>query len=304
MNNILNMEKILYHYTTGSGLLGMIKDYSAKAPNIKLWASHYMYMNDPREYEIGKYICTEIINNIEDKLGIPEEFRVKPFVESPAYRIVLNDLLRTSDGQSICPYLISLSCAYDSLHMWDMYASNGNGVAIGFNRPKLFGANILTKDCHYCNPYCKEDIEQTISEIESSIKEIYLDIEKDYPLAAIQKAVDNGDKSQLHLRLHIIYTLACWHIGSRVKDRAFELEDEVRITPRIEGAAKIFFRDRNGIIIPYIEYPIPFNCVENIIVGPTADFNRVRESILILLDTKGIKWNEDKILRSNVPYRL
>lgn len=30
-------------------------------------------------------------------------------------------------------------------------------------------------------------------------------------------------------------------------------------------------------MLPYIESPIPFDCVEHILVGPTADFYRVRD---------------------------
>lgn len=49
----------LYHYTTGAGLLGMLKDYDAeKNPNLTIWATHYAYMNDPTEFEFGKkYVC-------------------------------------------------------------------------------------------------------------------------------------------------------------------------------------------------------------------------------------------------------
>ena len=32
----------LYHYTTGAGLIGMLKDYSAENPNLMMWATHYM----------------------------------------------------------------------------------------------------------------------------------------------------------------------------------------------------------------------------------------------------------------------
>lgn len=294
------MNNLLYHYATGAGLLGMLKDYTKENPNIKLWASHYMYMNDPQEYKIGKKICTDIIDQIEAELDIPENCRIKPLVESADYRKALNEYLRTSNGQLICPYLVSLSRAYDSLHMWDMYASNGNGLALGFNRLKLLEAHILPKEC--C--YCEEDGKDLISKIKPDIKELYLECNKEHPLQSIQEAVSEGEYTTLLSRVHYIHTIICGHMGVRIKDGAYALEKEERITPIKEKATKILFRDRKGIIIPYIEYPIPFNCVENIVVGPTADFDRVRESILIFLNSKGIEWDSDKIIKSKVPYRI
>lgn len=294
------MNNLLYHYATGAGLLGMLKDYTKDEPNIKLWASHYMYMNDPQEYEIGKKICTDIIDQIETELDIPENCRIKPFVESAGYRKALNEHLRTSNGQLICPYLISLSRAYDSLHMWDMYASNGNGLALGFNRLKLLEAHILPKECFYCD---EDDIE-LMSKIKLDIRNLYIECSKEHPLQPIHKAINEGLYMPLYSRIHYIYTIICGHIGIRIKDGAYKLEKEVRITINSKDTSKILFRDRKGIIIPYIEYPIPFTCVENIVVGPTADFDRVRESILIFLNSKGIEWDSDKIIKSKVPYRI
>lgn len=295
------MNELLYHYATGTGLLGMLKDYTNDTPNMKLRASHYMYMNDPIEYEIGERICTEMIDMIENELNIPQTYRVKKLVSTPDYRKVLNAYKRTSIGQSISPYLISLSRSCDSLHMWDMYASNGNGIAIAFNRLKLQESKVHLKDCIY---YQEGDY-NAITEIEHDIRELYKELHQESPLTTeIVAASNKGDNNLLYSRIHYIHTLICLFIGIRIKAKAYDLENEVRITPRKQEDTKILFRDRNGIIIPYIEYPIPFSCVENIIIGPTADFIRVRESILIFLNSKGIEWNADKIIRSKVPYKI
>lgn len=290
------MKELLYHYTTGTGLLGMLKDFTQEEPNIKLWASHYMYMNDPEEYKLGEKICVDIIDKVESDLGVPEAYRMRKCAENPTYRNVIDRFERTSVGQSMCPYLISLSRACDTLHMWNMYASNGNGLALGFNRRKLLEAGIPLKDCMYYD----EKAEDVIQKIEQEIKELYQELDKDRPLKdAIQD--HNKDTKSLFFRWHYIFKLICVFFGIRIKTKAYELEEESRITPRPNS--KILFRERNGIIIPYMEYHIPFNCVEKIIVGPTADFTRVRESILILLNYKGIEWDGTKIEKSKVPFR-
>lgn len=297
------MDEIIYHYTTGAGLLGMIKDYTKDEPDVKLWASHYMYMNDPNEYTIGERLCTDIINRIETALKIPDAYRTNLFVNTTDYRNALKSYRKTLDGQSICPYIVSLSREYDSLPMWNMYASNGNGIALGFNRLKLLGAQILPMDCYYVDSNDPSN-QEYISQLETEIKELYLELDREYPVHIIQECINDDDNTLLYNRLHSIHALICVSIGIRIKDIAYRLENEVRITtPHRPEAPKILFRERNGIIIPYVEYPISFDCVENIVVGPTADFIRVRESISILLDSKGIKWEDDRIIKSKVPYR-
>ncbi len=298
------MSLLRLHYTTTSGLLGMFKDYTENQPNIKLWATHYKYMNDPNEYEFGARFCTEIIDQIENELKVPNECRAKTLVDNKLYHDILDNYRMTSTGQAICPYLISFSKAYDSLHMWDMYASNGNGVALVFNYQKLLEANILLKDCFYCNPNCNDVIQCLTSKFKEDINEIYLEIDKEIPLSVVKESMEHGDNMPYYSRAHVLHTVICGHIGIRIKNWCYNAEEEARITIN-NNESKLLFRERKGILLPYIEYSMPFDCVENIIVGPTADFNRVRESILIFLDYKGVRtWDKSRILQSNVPYRI
>lgn len=292
------------HYTTSSGLLGMFKDYTIEQPYIKIWATHYKYMNDPAEYELGIRYCKEIIDLIENERNIPKKFRVKPFVESTLYRNTFEEYCRTTAGQLYCPYIISFSKMYDSLHMWDMYASNGNGLAIVFDYKKLSEAKLLLKDCFYCPPDCPNIIQCLINQYKDDIEEIYNGQDNEIPISVVKSSMENGDRLPYYKRMHILYTIICGHIGIRIKNCAYRIEQESRITINNNGNFCLQFRERNGILLPYIEYPIPFDCVDHIIVGPTADFERVRESILIFLDYKGVRnWDTNRILQSNVPYR-
>lgn len=273
----------LYHYTTGAGLLGMMKDYSNKNPYLTMWATHYMFLNDPTEYIYGETICLDIIDEIENELGVNENDRIKKIIILDEYQKAIKEVRRTDNY--ISPFLISLSRANDSLHMWDMYASKGNGIAINFSEERLTKSYIHLKECNY---HAKENIDTKLL-----IKGYYKELST--------QAESGADFMEKTKRAHYIFSLISLFLGIRIKHEAYEMEQEVRITPTEKET--ILFRERNGLIIPYIEAKIPFNCVENIVVGPTADFNRVCESILLLLNSRGIKWDENKILRSNVPYR-
>ena len=274
----------LYHYTNGAGLLGMLKNYSADNPNLTMWATHYMYMNDPKEYIYGQELCLNIIDEIEEELGINENDRIKKIVNSDHYQSAFKHISRQITAH--IPYLISLSQAEDSLHMWNMYAVNGNGIAIGFNDGKLREYFNL-KNCIYYRD--KEYDKNLYDEIKKEISEHYTNF-------------NNKNKGKTRIQqAAFISTLICFVFGIRIKHIAYAIEQEVRITPL--AVDQVMFRDKNGVIIPYIETSLPFDCIENILVGPTADFNRVQESILLLLHKKGIKWEEEKIIKSQVPYR-
>ena len=55
------------------------------------------------------------------------------------------------------------------------------------------------------------------------------------------------------------------------------------------------------MIIPYVKQGIPVNFLKEIIIGPTADFDRLKDAITVFLLNRDIKIVE--ITRSEVPYR-
>lgn len=276
----------LFHYTTGAGLLGMMKKYTQDNPNLTMWATHYMFMNDPKEYINGESICLDIIDSIETEMGVEPQNRIKTLVSSDEYKEVKRSTMLKNHNMDInAPYIISLSLVNDSLHMWNMYAANGNGLTINFTSDRL--GNLQQP---YVCEYYHGNNPLKWNEFRKRIKDEYLILSQ-----------ENSKFNELE-RAHIIYCIISAYFGPKIKDRAYELEHEVRLIPH-KNNKEVLFREKNGLIIPYIEASIPFDCVENITVGPTADFERVRESVLILLNSKGIHWDYDKIIKSQVPYR-
>lgn len=289
----------LYHYTTGAGLIGMLKDYSAENPNLMMWATHYMFMNDPDEFIIGEQLCIQKIAEVEEELHIAKADRISIILQNQDLESFRRQVKRKigADPQSLgggCPYLISLSQVEDSLHMWNMYAVNGNGIAIAFDEDKLrcLHKGIMRK-CVYHNEDANIELKQLIKQYyEQSIPKI-VSLYQEYRTS-----------NEYMYKIMCAYGIAArifMNIGAYIKNRAYMDEAEYRII--ISSADKILFRDKEGSIIPYVEQKIPFECVENIIVGPTADFERYIESILLLLYSKGIDWDEKKIIKSKVPYR-
>lgn len=138
----INGAELIYHYTTGGALLGMFKDYDAKSnPNLTMWATHYMYMNDPSEVVLGDKIYKSAISDIEEKLNIPQNQRIGEIINGTAFGEMQSYLnrLTMSLPQQVCetnPFIVSFSEERDSLQMWNIYATNGNGIALVFDRKK------------------------------------------------------------------------------------------------------------------------------------------------------------------------
>lgn len=290
----------LYHYTTGAGLIGMLKDYDAKEnPNLTMWATHYAYMNDPSEYEFGKEVCLPFIKEIEDEENIPREERIYHIIKGKEFDELLknNELLTASYPEQValrCPYITSFSAVKDSLHMWNMYGQNGNGLALCFDNEKI-ATDSLTP-CWYIG-----SLNIDMSDIKHIIKKRYLIAADTY---TFKPSCDKHDKEfnvKKLVRIIVISTYVFANVASYIKNQAYAEEQEWRVIAH--GADKVLFRERNGEIVPYVEQAIPFDSLKYIIVGPTRDFERTRNSILLLLGQKNILWSYDKVIKSNVPYR-
>jgi hypothetical protein len=106
----------LWHYTTTSGLLGILSSR-------ELWATNYRFMNDRTELVYGA--------------GLIEEYFEEHSPDDAASRIVEDRLKNIVKGKDINPYIVSLSERNDDLVQWLVYADQCKGYSIGFDRALL-----------------------------------------------------------------------------------------------------------------------------------------------------------------------
>lgn len=90
------------------------------------------------------------------------------------------------------------------------------------------------------------------------------------------------------------------HVAAYIKHESYKYEQEVRC--KAIKSSEIKFRESNGLIIPYTELRIPIDAIEEIIIGPTQDVERMKLAIEMLLKTNGI-YRDIKIKESKIPYR-
>lgn len=288
----MNTSSIIYHYTSIAAILGMIDKYTKDSPYLTMWATHSQFLNDPTGYEYGKIVGQKLLQEVEQKLNIAEADRLSStmYDESMKQYFVQCERGISCYADSLymaTPFVISFSKNRDLLPMWTSYGKNGRGIAIGFNRESLEKHNnhFTVKDCYY--DYDGSDY----TPLKNKIKYWY-----EMMLQNINGASEGYTRV---CQIELIMTINAY-VAAYIKHESYKYEQEVRC--KAIKSSEIKFRESNGLIIPYTELRIPIDAVEEIIIGPTQDAERMKLAIEMLLKTNGI-YRDIKIKESKVPYR-
>ena len=188
--------------------------------------------------------------------------------------------------------------------MWNTYASNGNGVSLGFQIQLDINENRNGKSS-------KRDITAYIPDSPFSLKVSYKDISNNIVIRrcaswfylqyyeVVKKCVD--EREILNKQLDFIEKIGIV-LAALIKHPSYSYERESRYYCKESNERNIKFRpNTKGYIIPYIEVGIPISLLKRIIVGPCRDMNYTED--IIRLRLKQIGLNKIKIEKSKIPYR-
>lgn len=122
---------VIYQYTNIDALFNgiILKEPKNEGAEICLWASNYLYMNDPSEIATGQ----EYVNKILKEYLVEDDDN--------------NEIQDKMDDVDY--YITSFSMTSDSLPMWGMYGKNGSGIALGFDRAIIEKTNPSLYRCTY-----------------------------------------------------------------------------------------------------------------------------------------------------------
>lgn len=112
------MPDILYHYTNGGGLHGMLSSNS-------IWLTHYRYLNDTSEIQHTDSVIREVISGAME--GASEL----------SSKIISQLIEKSSLSSDFDIFIFSLSEQRDSLSQWRGYASEGRGFTLGLETREL-----------------------------------------------------------------------------------------------------------------------------------------------------------------------
>lgn len=284
--SLLSNSQELYHYTSLSGLKGIVEENG-------FWASDNRFMNDAEENWNGIRLAREVLQH-----------RAKRSRE-PAFTSILRSVDELIAGPREHGHLVAcFSTARDDLGQWRGYAAGG--VCLHLGTPGEDEASLFFGPEHIPYEAIYDD-----SRKQMFLLSVIKGFEREYALDRATMPAnwpDDHDESyakQLHLRIS----------GGIVgfKDQAFQNEAEARIVlsyeqvRRYEGGVR--FRVSPLGIIPYLRTGDHIAVKQNggrlplreLIVGPAPHQELIAQSIETFLRQSG--YPDTPVRLSQVPYR-
>ncbi|MEQ9288612.1 MAG: DUF2971 domain-containing protein [Cyclobacteriaceae bacterium] len=269
---------ILYHYTSVDTLLKIIEN--GQAEKVCFRATNINFFNDPQEYTLAISLLKQSMIQYE---------KIKS-IKNPKSKQANWKSISNLSNLSGTPFLLSLSLNPDNLAMWRNYGANGKGVAIGIEYDKIIKYtqaesvyNTSLVKCHYSKDII---ISSLISYWESNYDEI------DF--------TDKG-KTVNFYNTNFLFDLSS--LCFTIKNNEYSYEDEWRLCKNEYKAEEIKFREKNGIIVPFIEHFFEKGIIKEIVVGPCVNKDLTKKSIEFLLKKRKFQIPEDSIVLSKVQYR-
>ena len=298
----------IYHYTNIDGFMSILK-------NRDFWISNIRYMNDSQEFENGKNIFKNIYKNKIQSANTLEKKFFEELIEICEKDSSIGSFkIRNKDI-----FAMSFCSDGDLLTQWQIYGNGG--VAIGFDNPPKDPFDTITfmDEDQYEQEIIKTPPENMYPHDELRLfprKIIYDDEKKGKIFDSIVniglKFMEAYSDDVMDMCLDGISD-ALFYYFALMKDANFKHENESRFLYyfKQDSKAKICFRKRGNVILPYLRLKIlDVNCcphkifpINDIVVAPGSQKEYVADSIKYFLEKTGYDYLIDKVRVSQIPYR-
>jgi hypothetical protein len=306
---------ILYHYTTMGTLLSILNNVGKeekkdtekalilggtnlenlndeKTKPLILRGTHVEYLNDDKEFKLACIVMSEVIKEYEDTLSGVENKGIAEFLTKEWWEKVGKGM-----NFNFAPFITSFSKRRDSLPMWNTYADNGAGVAIGFRKSSLK----KTQDNH---PGCWDSYFEECYYSETDLRKYFKEI-----CPRIYKNIGTTN-SRLSTNMDLLFKDWARYFCS-LKHRAYEYEKEWRLIRSCQEFCSfeiVKYQDKKGLLKPYVEYAFEKDALKEIIIGPCADKELAKKSVEMSLHKAGFgilpgKNYQVKVENSKAPFR-
>lgn len=281
-------HSIIYHYTDGVGLKGMLESGKIRLTDI-------FDLNDPSELIHGISLAIEVLNNMVG--NGPRESRL--FGEQLAafpWRETMRELAYF--------FVCSFSSCGDDLGQWRAYADNGRGYALGFDATSLekgFIDGVAANTYGVTFPVTYRDAE--LEKLHGQI------IDKMLGLISLPRGreLQSGAIESYMMDLRIALMTHLLPAALFFKYKAYENEKEYRFLRMHRFDApplEMKLRARRYSLIKYIEFDwrsVAAGALKKIVVGPASDHEKASQFARDCLRL----WNSETIpiTASDIPYR-
>lgn len=286
LNNIQadGIEGIAFHYTSPSGLLGIISKQS-------IWFSDSDYLNDASESDYFLSLASNIFSSNKSSKKA-NNFAFRSYFMSLLHSNDRNNGRETLSREKERRYVFSLSVDIDALSLWNYYTktTDSTGYNIGFKLDQLTSSldlcsnqTLLVGRVIYTRDYQDELLRELYNDYYSLYEQYSHSYQRKYLYAALE---DNITKYSVFM-----------------KDPSFSSESEFRIAIFEKGASQDSkgYREKNGAFLPYITKFFDLNSMSSIMISPTTKADFVKRSVIDLCNNYGL--TDIVINKSAVPIR-
>lgn len=289
--SLITQSSSIYHYTSISGLMSILKNRTLRFTNIR-------YLNDREEVNVGIDQLANITSSIYSKFDAGQ--KILKHVELSAHNL---------KKQGTQTYICCFSVGNDELAMWNYYTKDpsSQGYNIGFYykdlicsllklNPELENCTLTFGLVDYCIDTTPLDPEPT------SKKKSYIDLIGDEYTKLIDEVLQNQsttDFATMDEKIKVLRyagsegTFRTCHLPELVfflKKDYFYAEKEFRIVINVpddtidkfikEHQRKYQYRTNNGMLIPFLELDFDVDSIIGIKSSPTNNGELLEESIV------------------------
>jgi len=274
----------LYHYTTLTGLLGIVGSRT-------LWASDIRYMNDSAEL---KHAADLIRLEVQERItrGRGKADLLGQFMDWITHRITDGHLLFASSFRS----------EGNLLSQWRGYSSHGKGVSLGFSSEYILRCAERQKfqigKCIYEPALQRKLISRVVDAVEAHVENSVGETTPRQRISAIYHEIFT------HIEVDLL------RISAILKHPSFREEKEWRIvSPVIIDCvdSRVLFREANAMLVPYVEFDLRYDegcplMLDHLYLGPTSNINISMNSLKMFLAQNSIVPSRG-IDYCQIPYR-
>jgi hypothetical protein len=287
----------VWHYTTASGLLGILKDDC-------IWASSINFLNDATENRKAKQLLRDSVSKRIDSASEADYNKIVEMLKQSEkngrqithedYNEQLRKLLSSKvwDQSEDNVFVTCFSKKKDSLSQWRAYTAVGGSYAIGFETKSLMKL--------YAYPDGKQGhdfVRRRFSSVEYYSPDVHDSVFDSIAQALIVQSLQgpNGGETWIDILLG--------DTSPFFKDEAFREEEEWRLVCSGNiSYVGLQFRPGRSHLVPYIAVSlvdIP-DAIKAIIVGPGPNVDLDVRAIRDLVDARCMNM---EVTKSKIPFR-
>jgi hypothetical protein len=280
---------VIWHYTTGDGLIGILKSHT-------IFSTQISCMNDQSEFRYANGLYREALA-AHPRTGLSADG------QWALDKLIAGETEAAGDAAAVRNkwFVSSFSAARDDLSQWRAYGGGENGYAIGF-KSEVIAATGRPQGSDLINVTYDQSQQRTLAaQVVAATIDFFTD-------GITKRRAPNRDLWAEEF--YLVWSDYTAYFAPLAKDQAFKGEQEWRVVHGLTEADRpgMKYFQRRHFVSRHVPLRFPDGKgrlpIAEIIVGPARHKEVSRISVGDLLRTCGYADNEVKVETSPIPYQL